>query len=149
MADSKVAKARKRLRTIATGVAADGLTLEAGRIFLGCRATAEHFTQEFQHAENEPELTIGSASIGFSGSQYPLLVEAELVAPLAAQSTQEWSNVDNLVAALRAAWLTAGSYPAGEVAAHVCDHEPYRPEVRGDLTLVRVGLIVAFDNPDV
>ena len=149
MSDSKVAKARKRLRTIATNVTADSLTIAAGRIFLGTRAAGAQFTKEFSYALNQPELTIGSPSIGFSGSSFPLLIETELVVPLAGQSAQEWSNVDNLVAALRAAWLTAGSYPSGEAAAHTCDYEPYRTEVRGDITLVRVALTVAFDNPDV
>ncbi len=149
MADSKVAKARKRLKTIATNVSADSLTIAAGRIFLGPRAAAAQFTKEFSYTLNQPELTIGGPSIGFSSSNYPLVIDTELVVPLAGQSAQEWSNVDNLVAALRAAWLTAGSYPAGEVAAHTCDFDAYRPEVRGDLTLVRVLLSVAFDNPDV
>jgi hypothetical protein len=149
MADSKVAKARKRLRTIATNVSADSLTIAAGRIFLGTRAAPAQFTKEFSYALNAPELTIGGPSIGFSGSTYPLLIDAELVVPLAASGVQEWSNVDNLVAALRAAWLTAGSYPAGEAAAHTCDFETYRAEARGDFTLVRVPLVVAFDNPDI
>ena len=148
MPDSKVVKARKRLKTIATGVSADSLTIDAARIFLGCRANEAEFAKDFQYALNQPVLTIGSANIGFSSLAYPLVVECELVVALAAQSAQEWCDVDNLVATLRAAWLTAASYPAGEVKAKVCDFEPFNVEVRGDQTIVRVSLLVAFENPD-
>lgn len=149
MSDSKVVKARKRLKTIASGVSADGLTIDAARIFLGSSAPAQHFSAAFNVELNKPVLNIRGASVGFSGSTYPLIVETELIVALPGNAAQEWCDVDNLIAALRAAWLTAGSYPAGEVAAHVCDFEPLRAEVRGDQTLLRAELFVAFDNPDV
>jgi len=148
MADSKLCKARKRMKTIAAGITADGLTLDAERIHLGCRAAGTEFSAAFELRVNRPVLHIASASLGFSGSQYPLVVESVLTVPLSAAADQAWSDVDNLVVALRAAWLLAGNYPAGEVAGKVCDIEASKVELRGDLTLVRVSLLLAFTDPD-
>jgi hypothetical protein len=75
-------------------------------------------------------------------------VDAVLAVPLAGEAAHDWTNVDNLVAVLRAAWLNASNYPAGEVKAKTCDYEAFKIEVRGDVTIVRVGLWVAFENPD-
>jgi len=148
MADSKVCKARKRLKTIATGITADGLTLLAAQIFLGNKALAADLSAPFDYALNRPVLHVAGAALGFSGSQYPLTVDCRLIVPLSAFTAQDWGNADNLVAALRAAWLEAGNYPEGEVKAKRCDFEPLKAEVRGDLTLLHVNLYVAFENPD-
>jgi hypothetical protein len=149
MADSKVALARKRLKTIATGVTADGLTLDADHIALGNAAAADAFSAPFSYTAGQPVLNIESAAIPFTGLDYPLMVNATLTVPLAADAAQDWAGVDNLIAALRAAWLTLASYPAGEVKGRRCDFEPYKVEVRGDLTIVEVTLIVSMDNPDI
>ncbi|MCY3019368.1 MAG: hypothetical protein NTW87_10135 [Planctomycetota bacterium] len=148
MADSKVAKARKRLQSLAVGVTADGLTLAQERIHLGDRAAAEEFAAEGAYVTGEPVLAIGSSSIGFSGSYYPLVVQATLAVPLSGADAQDWANVDNLVAALRAKWLDANGYPSGEVKAKVCDYEAYKADLRGDVTVVSVELFVALENPD-
>jgi hypothetical protein len=149
MADSKVAKARKRLKTIATGISADGLTLDADHIALGNAAAADAFSAPFSYTANQPVLTIGSGAIPFTGLDYPLMVNATLTVPLPAESAQDWANVDNLVAALRAAWMVLASYPVGEVKGRRCDFEPYKAQVRGDLTIVEVTLIMSMDNPDI
>jgi len=148
MADSKTAKARLRLKTIATGIGADDLTLEAARIYLGCRRSDEAWAEAAALQAGAPVINIGSASLGFSGSSNPLVVECLMTVPLGAEAAQTWTNVDNLVTALRAAWLNAANYPSGEVKAQLCDYEPYTHELRGDLTIVRVNLLVAFENPD-
>lgn len=149
MPDSKVALARKRLKTLATGVSADGLTIEADNIALGSAAASNQFSAPFSLAAGTPVLNIGSAGIPFSGLDYPLMVTSTLTVPLAADSAQAWSDVDNLVASLRAEWVDAANYPGGEVIGRRCDFEPFECEVRGDLTIVTVTLVTAFDNPDV
>lgn len=148
MADSKVALARKRLKTLATGVSADDLTLDEERIHLGCQGAADEFAAEGAHVTGEPVLLIGSSSMGFSGTYYPLIVPATLAVPLNGNAAQDWTNVDNLVAALRAKWLNATNYPSGEVKAKQCDYEAFQAELRGDLTILRVNLFVSFENPD-
>jgi hypothetical protein len=149
MADSKVALARERLKTLADGVTADGLALAAARIHLGCRAAAQEFAAEGAYCTGQPVLVIGSSSLGFSGTYNPLIIEAALAVPLAGSADQNWKNVDNLVAALRAKWLNASGYPSGEVKAKQCDYEAFAVELRGDVTIVRAALYVAFENPDV
>lgn len=147
MADGKVALARLRLKAIANGVSADGLVLDAARVFVGTWSAVKAFAGTFS-LMGSPELKIGSASLGFSGSEEPLVVEAELTVPLDASADQTWTNVDNLVQVLRNAWLDGGNYPLGELTAGRVDYEPYRVDVRGDVTIVRVGLLVGFGSPD-
>lgn len=147
MADGKVALARKRLGIIASSVSADGLVLNASRVFLGTWAAEKAFAGDFALMGN-PELRIGSASLGFSGTEVPLVVESELTVPLDGGVAQDWANVDNLVQALRAAWLTAGNYPVGELVATRVDFEPFKADLRGDLTILRVGLLAGFGSPD-
>ncbi|HEY3323179.1 MAG TPA: hypothetical protein VGP72_22185 [Planctomycetota bacterium] len=148
MADCKVAKARKRLQVLAEGVAADELELAAGNIVLGCLGCEQEVLAEALSAEGLPRLAIGAASIGFSGGAYPLVVETLLTVPLPG-GAQDLANIDNLISALRAAWLNSSSYPEGEVVARSCEFEPSEVESRGDLTIVRTRLFVAFENPDV
>jgi hypothetical protein len=140
MADGVVALARRRLGIIASGVSADGLVLNSARVYLGTLAAAKVFAGVF--TLGFPELQIGSASLGFSGSAEPLVIEAELRVALDGGAAQEWANVDNLVQALRSAWLTAGNYPGGELAAERVDFESYKVDVRGDATIVRVLFLI-------
>jgi len=147
MADGKVALARLRLKTIAEGLTADGLALEAARVFVGTWSAVKAFAGTFSLV-GAPELKIGSASLGFSGFEDPLVVEAELTVALDGSTDQSWTNVDNRSQALRAAWLDGGNYPLGELTAGRVDYEPYRVELRGDVTVVRVGLLVGFGSPD-
>ena len=148
MADSKVAKARKRLKLIAGDMTADDLILSSARVYLGNLAAENEYSNEFNYIASQPWLKIGSASMGFSGSDNPLVVDTVLTVPLAPSSVQDWANVDNLVAALRAAWLNAANYPSGEVVARTCDFDLFNVELRGDFIVVRVELSVAFENPD-
>jgi hypothetical protein len=148
MADSKVALARARLKELAAGVTADELTIEEGNIHLGCKGAAEEFAAEAAFVAGEPVLVIGSASMGFSGTYYPLIVDCELAVPLDGNAAQDWTNVDNLVAALRAEWLDQTNYPEGEVKPGQCDYDRFACEVRGDVTVVRVPLFVTFESPD-
>jgi len=147
MADGKVALARLRLKTIANGLSADGLVLEASRVFVGTWSAVKAFAGTFS-LMGSAELKIGSASLGYSGFDDPLVIEAELTVPLDGATDQSWTNVDNLVQGLREAWLDSGNYPIGELTAGRVDYEPYRVEMRGDVTIVRVGLLVGFGSPD-
>jgi hypothetical protein len=147
MADGKVALARKRLKAIAESIGADGLALNAQRVFLGSWDAAKAFAGEFS-LDGSPELQIGSASLGFSGDDNPLVIEARLTVPLDGSVAQPWADVDNLVQALRAAWLTAGNYPGGELSAQRVDYEPYTVNARGDVTLVRCEFLIGFGSPD-
>ena len=49
---------------------------------------------------------------------------------------------------LRTAWMNGANYPIGELAAGRVDFEPFRVEVRGDVTIVRVAMLVGFGDPD-
>jgi hypothetical protein len=149
MADSKRALARKRLKVLAEGVSADGLVLAADRVVLGHAAAEDDFSAAAVLEAGVPRLEVRGASLGFSGSEYPLVVEAELTVPLDAAVPQDGCAVDNLVTALRAAWLNPAAYPAGELAAGQVDVETPRGAVRGDLTVERVLLLAGFPDPGV
>ncbi len=147
MADSVVAMARKRLCIIAAGVGADGLALSAGQIILGSASASQAAGLPASFQANVPLLQVGGASLGYSSSWCPLTVEAELTVPLNPAS-ETWTNADNLIMTLRAAWLNPAAYPAGELPASACDFEAFKAELRGDLTILRTILFVGFDYRD-
>src|ERR1043165_827008 len=111
MPTSSLALARERLKTIAgtiTGLSGD------------CVVLVDNFTADFECWKRYAPgggfrfLAVCESALSFDGVDSPTAIRVYLYASDAANA----EALDDLIAALRAAWLDAGNYPGGEL---VCD----------------------------
>src|SRR5690349_7310318 len=90
MADGKITKARKRIKSIGTGISDSGYTLAAGNIQL--RKRPDIFSEQL--ADNTPRLCIGAPLIIQTDITYPFFVPLELEV-LLSDPDDEMSNWNN------------------------------------------------------
>lgn len=148
---SLIGKTRKKLKTLAEGVSGGGLTLATGRVKLGydrMLASPDFFAGLLADG---PYLSIGTATLDYdaAGAYGPAQVRAILYAGFDRDTDQEFTQVDDLLEALREAWNDPAGYGSGEAAPLRIGWEQWKTEPRADPGIAIVPLRVEFPDPPI
>ncbi len=149
MPTSLIGKTRTRLKTLAQDLSGGGLTLSAARVRLGYARMLEsaEFFAQLQSAG--PYLSIGTATLDFNTQTAfgPAAVRALLYVGFDRESSQEFTNIDDLLENLRAAWSAPNSYLSGEAAPQHIGWKAWKIDPRPKPGVAAVPIEIVFPDP--
>jgi hypothetical protein len=149
MPASQIAHTRLRLRALAQGVSGGGLSLDPARVYLGYAPQLESAAFFATLLESGPALALGQATLEYDPQTAygPATLKALLYAGFARNLSQDFTALDDLLAALRDAWSDPDAFAPGEAAPSRVSWSAWKTELRADPGVALVPLEIRFPDP--